>query len=121
MLEPGKSRRFGRDVRRIAHLLLVVVLLSIFATAQNATPDRKVRTRVTPLYPELARKMSLVATVRVQVTIAPSGVVMQAKPLGGHPLLIEPSVEAAKKWRYEPGPGMSTATIEFHYSPGTAD
>jgi TonB family protein len=113
------TRRFGTSTRRWVQLLLAIVVLTTLVAAQNATPDRKIRSRVTPIYPELARKMSLVATVRVQVTIAPSGVVLQAKPLGGHPLLIEPSVEAAKKWRYEPGGGTSIATIEFHYSPGT--
>lgn len=119
MLVQGKTSWFGVRARRLMQLLLVIVVLSVFVAAQDATPDRKIRTRVTPIYPELARKMSLVATVRVQVTIAPSGAVLQAKALGGHPLLIEPSVEAARKWRYEPGGTTSTATIEFHYSPGT--
>lgn len=119
MVLPGEMRRFGWFAGRFAQLLLVIVVLSIFAAGQNATPDRKIRSKVTPIYPELARKMSLIATVRVQVTIAPSGAVLQAKPLGGHPLLIEPSVEAAKKWRYEPGGGTSVATIEFHYAPAT--
>jgi TonB family protein len=119
MLLQGKNRRFGLNAGRLLQLLLMIVVLSTLAAGQSATPDRKIRTKVTPIYPELARKMSLVATVRVQVTIAPSGVVLQAKPLGGHPLLIEPSVDAAKKWRYEPGGGTSTATIEFHYAPGT--
>jgi TonB family protein len=119
MLVQRKTWRFGWSTGRFVLFLLVIVVLAVFANAQSATPDRKIRTKVTPVYPELARKMNLIATVRVQVTIAPSGVVLQAKPLGGHPLLIEPSVEAARKWRYEPGGGTSTATIEFHYAPGT--
>jgi TonB family protein len=55
--------------------------------------------------------------VRVEVTIDRNGQVATAKALGGHPLLIPAAVEAAKKWRYEPGPGDDTSVIEFKFSP----
>lgn len=104
--------------RRVGAAVVVVLLLASFAAAQGAAPSRKIRSKVIPPYPELARRLNLVATVKVQVTIAPSGTVLQAKAIGGHPLLIEPSVDAAKQWRYEPGPETTTSVIEFHFAPG---
>jgi hypothetical protein len=59
--------------------------------------------------------MKLGANVKVQVTVAPNGAVIQAKPIGGHPLLIAPSVDAAKMFRYEPAGSTTTNTIEFHF------
>ncbi|HEY3929133.1 MAG TPA: energy transducer TonB [Candidatus Koribacter sp.] len=98
-------------------LLLVGLMLAGVLVAQTSQGDRKVRNKVFPVYPELAKKLKLVATVKVQVTISPSGNVTQAKAIGGHPLLIAPSVDAAKLWRYEPGPDATTTVIEFHFSP----
>ena len=57
------------------------------------------------------------AAVKVQVTIAPCGSVLDAKAVGGHPSLIAPSVNAAKQWRYEPGGETTTSVIEFHFGP----
>lgn len=105
--------------RRLAIALLILAFVSAFAGAQNSDSEssRKVKNRVVPVYPELAKKLKLVATVKVQVTIAPSGNVTQAKALGGHPLLITPSVDAAKMWRYEAAPETTTSVIEFHFAP----
>jgi hypothetical protein len=85
------------------------------ASAQTSDSTRKIKTKVVPVEPELARKLRLVATVKIQVTIAPNGTVLQAKAVGGHPLLVAPSIDAAKQFRYEAASGTSTAVIEFHY------
>jgi outer membrane biosynthesis protein TonB len=106
------KKKWGRP---IAALLVFAALVIVSGNAQSADVDRKVRNRVVPVYPELARKMKLVANVKVQVTVAPNGAVVQAKPIGGHPLLIAPSVDAAKMFRYEPANSTTTNTIEFHF------
>jgi hypothetical protein len=38
------------------------------------------------------------------------------KPPGGHPLFISPSVDAAKRWRYEPAGQSTVEIIEFHFN-----
>ncbi len=75
---------------------------------------RKLKTRVDPTYPELAQRMNLSGTVRIEVVIAPNGTVKNTRALGGHPLLIQSATEAVRKWRYEPGP-ESTTVVEFHF------
>lgn len=112
-----KVLRPNRIGRWVAVLLVAMALVASALAAQTSEGDRKVRSKVVPVYPELAKKLRLVATVKVQVTVAPNGNVTQAKAIGGHPLLIAPCVDAAKQWRYEPGPDTTTTVIEFHFAP----
>jgi protein TonB len=69
------------------------------------------------MYPELARKMNIMGTVKVEVVVSPSGVVKDARVLGGHPLLATGALEAAKKWRFEPASVETTGVIDFKFEP----
>lgn len=108
--------------------LAVVAALAMLAAA-SVTPanaqetadqggGRKVKSRIAPVYPNLAKQMKLGGSVKVEVVIAPSGTVKSAKALGGHPVLIESALDAIKRWKYEPGAGDSTQVVEFKFSPG---
>ncbi|ABF40776.1 TonB-like protein [Candidatus Koribacter versatilis Ellin345] len=113
-----KIPRRATFARALGILLVVVTLFAALAAAQASATSRKVRNKVVPTYPELARKINLVATVKVQIVIGPNGNVTEAKAVGGHPLLIGPSIDAAKQWRYEPAGESTTTIIEFHFGPG---
>jgi len=77
---------------------------------------RKAKNKVTPQYPELARRMKISGVVRVQVTIAPNGTVKDARLMGGHPVLANAVMDAVKKWRFETG-SETTENLEFHFGP----
>ncbi len=95
-------------------LLLAVALLHGSAMAADGEP-RRAKDKTTPVYPELARRMKLAGTVRIEVVIAANGTVKSTKALGGHPLLIQAATEAIKKWRYEPGPETTmVVAVNFH-------
>lgn len=83
-----------------------------------AKPDdaRKIKTKVAPVYPQIAHNMHLAGTVRVLVVITPAGVVKSVRPLGGHPLLLDSAMEAVKRWKYETGPQETTTVVEFKFS-----
>jgi TonB family protein len=94
-------------------------LLPPKGTAQEASADaskRKVRTKVAPDYPALARQMNVTGKVKIETTIAADGHVTNTKVIGGSPLLINAALEAVKKWRFEPGPKDTTEVIEFEFS-----
>ena len=117
------DRKYLKALRVIAigaALLCAAGFVSQSAFAQTAeqTGDRKVKQRVNPAYPELAKQARLSGTVKLEAQIGPSGQVKNVKVLGGHPLLAGAAEEALRKWRYEPGTGDSTAVIEFHFNPG---
>jgi protein TonB len=76
---------------------------------------RRAKSKVQPIYPDLARKMNITGTVRVQVVVSPNGVVKDAKIVGGHPLLANTALEAARKWRFEPAAMESTGVVEFKF------
>lgn len=99
-------------------LLTIVTGLSLGTCPAYGAEEsgRKVRTRITPVYPELARRMNLTGSVKVQVVIAANGNVKSTKVVGGHPLLVESSLDAVKKWKYEPANEESTETVEFKFN-----
>ena len=81
------------------------VLLPPKGTAQEESTDvskRKVRTKVAPEYPALARQMNVTGKVKIETTIAADGHVMETKVIGGSPLLVNAALDAVKKWRFEP-------------------
>jgi TonB family protein len=78
---------------------------------------RKVKTRVAPTYPELARRMNLHGSVKVMVTVLPNGDLKDTKVMGGNPILVNAAMEALKKWRFEPAQEESSGTVEFKFGP----
>jgi protein TonB len=57
---------------------------------------------VAPIYPDIARAARVSGTVVVECTIDPSGRVVEARVVTGHPLLDESALDAVRQWRYEP-------------------
>jgi TonB family protein len=114
-------RAIQRWLAGVALLALTgtVVLHPLPGRAQDEI-SRKVKSRVAPTYPELARRMSISGVVKVQVVVAPNGTVKSTKVVGGHPLLVNAAVEAVKKWRFEPAPEESTGVVEFKFDPSAA-
>ncbi len=84
--------------------------------ALQAQETRKVKTKVDPEYPELARRLNLKGVVRVQVTVAAGGTVKEVKELGGNPVLLDALVRAVKKWKYEPADKDSVLEVKFDFT-----
>jgi protein TonB len=61
--------------------------------------------------------MKITGTVKVQVVVSPNGTVKEAKILGGHPVLANAALEAARKWRFEPAAEESTGVVDFRFEP----
>ena len=102
--------------------LMALVLVTLNGTLAPAgfaqSMDRKVKSKVTPVYPEIARKMGLTGNVKLQLVVAPNGEVRETKVIGGHPILVNAAVDAVKKWRFETASAESTGTVEFRFDPG---
>jgi TonB family protein len=96
---------------------LLALSLGLAATvpARGEDEGRHVKSRVAPQYPELAKRMNVTGVVKVRVVIGANGTVKDAKVVGGHPLLVDPAVEAARKWKFEPGPEETTEIVDFRF------
>jgi TonB family protein len=88
------------------------------AEAANAKDlTRKARTRVEPVYPDMARRMNITGTVRLAIVVAPNGTVKSSKAVGGHPLLVNAAMDAMTRWKFEPAPAESSGIVEFNFQP----
>jgi len=89
------------------------------ASAQDASSEdskRKVRSKVVPEYPALAKQMNVTGKVKIEATIAADGHVLSTKVVGGSPLLVNAALDALKKWRFEPAARDTTEIIEFEFN-----
>lgn len=105
--QPGG--RWGSALR-----VLVFSLMTVSAYGQEG---RKLIAQPVPVYPQVARFARLSGTVKVQVVIAADGQVKEVKVIGGHPLFVEATLDALKKWKYTPSNSETTAALEFNFRP----
>jgi protein TonB len=111
-------RRWGAGTILAVSLLLtgaaVFGVMPVFAQEELT---RKVKNKVAPAYPDVARRMNITGTVKVLVVVLPNGGVKNSKVLGGHPLLVNAALDALKKWKFEPASEESTGVVEFKFQP----
>ncbi len=114
-------RKITRSVCRLS--AVAVALFVVFtalcvptARAQEAL-ERRVKSKVSPTYPEIARKMNLAGVVKLEVTVLPNGNVKETKVIGGNPILVNAAIDAVKKWRFETANDESVGVVEFKFDP----
>jgi TonB family protein len=99
--------------------LLALAFAPLGGHAQQAPEEitRRAKSKVQAIYPELARKMNLSGTVKVEVVVLPNGTVKGARVMGGHPVLATAALDAVKRWRFEPAAMESTGIVDFKFDP----
>jgi TonB family protein len=97
-------------------VLAFAIFQSVPAWAQGEL-TRKAKTKISPAYPVLARKMNITGTVKVLVVVSANGNLKDTKVVGGNPLLVNATMDALKKWKFEPADSESTGTLEFKFQP----
>ena len=110
---------------RVRSLLVAAALAMAFclstsvpSSAQDETASRKAVKQEAPLYPELAHRLNITGTVKLELEIARDGKVTNAKALGGNPVLIDSAMKAAKQWVYAPATQETTQVVAIKFSPG---
>lgn len=103
--------KFGR----IAAVIFCAVALSLTTPRASAQESRKVLNNPTPVYPEVARRLHLAGTVKVQVVIGADGRIKEVKVIGGHPVLVDAVQETLKNWKYAPASSETTTSLEFNF------
>jgi TonB family protein len=105
-------------IRKVFVGMALASLLGTYALAQSGSEEgkRKVKSKVAPAYPELARRMNVSGRVKIEVIITPDGRVKGTRALGGHPLLVQASLDAVKEWKFAAAPEETTQIVEFEFS-----
>jgi len=100
-------------------LALIIAVASNLASAQSSTvssgSDRKVSSRVAPVYPDLAKKMHIHGMVKVEAVVRPNGTVKSTRVLGGNPVLVEAAQDAVGKWKFEPAQSETTEVVQLAF------
>lgn len=67
------------------------------------------------MYPPLARQARVQGTVRFTVVINPDGTVKSIELVSGHPLLVQPAMDAVRQYKYAPASGEQTTLADVNF------
>jgi TonB family protein len=102
-------------------LLVVMILLASHCVSQaqdqSEVKPRRMITKVVPIYPGLAQKMSISGAVRIEGVVAPNGTAKSAQVLGGHPVLAQAAIDAFRSCKWEAAAHETKETIVFNFHP----
>ena len=100
---------------RVTAVALVVAFgISLCGRAE----ERAVKSRVAPVYPEIAKRMKVSGVVKLDVTVDAEGKVTDVKEVSGNRTLSVAAEEAVRKWKFAPGTGVATVSIELNFELG---
>lgn len=97
------------------HAALLALTLAIAVPARGAD-ERAIRSRVAPVYPELAKRIKIAGVVRLEATVDPEGKVISVKTLSGSHALSPAAEEAVSKWKYAPAAESSTVEVDVNFA-----
>lgn len=102
---------------RLTKFIFAFFIVWALSANMSAQETRKALSKPTPRYPEVAKRMNLVGTVKVEIVIGADGKVKETNVVGGHPILVDAALAALKEWKYEPASGETNVTLTFEFHP----
>jgi len=115
----GKASASGRPysttwVKTILSTIVLPLAFGLFLTsvAPLHAQERQSVSKVAPVYPELAKRMHITGTIRVIATVDANGAVLKAESDSGNKMLAPAAIDAVKRWKFAPGEGHSTVTVQ---------
>ncbi len=87
---------------------------------QSPRMDLKVVQQTDPEYPESAKKARIQGVVNLSVMVGADGHVISAETLNGHPLFLQPALDAVRQWVFEPPmvdgkPGTAVGLVSVYF------
>ena len=110
-----KSSVWGKAI--LVAVATPVFALSLASAQQSGVEEskRKVKSRINPTFPDIARRMNLIGKAKIEVLIASDGHVKSSRPVGGHPVLVQACLDAVKNWKFEQASEETTQVLEFEF------
>jgi|ERR1039458_2884956 TonB family protein len=94
----------------------VLALGLALAMPAGAADVRAVKSRVPPVYPEIAKRMKIDGSVTVEAKVDADGKVSEVKTISGNRILSTAAEEAVRHWKFEPGSGQSTVDVSINFN-----
>jgi TonB family protein len=101
--------------RRRKLLWVAVAALGLLLAVPGRAEERAVKSRVAPVYPELAKRMKITGTVKIEATVDAGGKVTDVKTMNGSHALASAAEDAVRKWRFAPGDGEAKVDVEVSF------
>jgi TonB family protein len=110
----GARRRRGWKLLQAAALVAILAL----ALPARAGDTRAVKSRVPPVYPELAKRMRISGEVQLQATVDADGKVKDVKPVSGNHMLELAAEDAVRQWKFASGDGDAVVVVSVNFALG---
>ncbi len=104
----------GAGVRMLQ--VCALALMVSLALPGRAADERAVKSRVAPVYPELAKRMKIAGAVKLEVTVDAEGKVTDVKTVSGNHMLSSAAEDAVRKWKFVAGGGSSTVVVDINFA-----
>lgn len=110
------SRPYSGWYWRVGERLILAGALALALTMPAGAENRAVKQRVPPTYPEIAKRMRIEGEVKMSVTVDAEGKVIDVKTVSGNRMLSIAAEDAVRKWKFEPGDGVSTTEVTMNFA-----
>jgi len=115
----GTNPLAGAVMRRralVKFLQAAAFALSLaLAIPLRAGDERAVKSRVSPVYPEIARRMHVEGEVKLEITVDAQGKVKDVKTVSGNHMLAAAAEDAVRQWKFAPGDGEATVNVSIDF------
>ena len=103
--------------RKLAWLFQAAALASLLVLTLpcRGADARAIKSKVSPIYPEIAKRMKITGVVKLEVAVDPDGKVSDVKTLSGNNMLASAAQDAVRKWRFAPAPAASTVDVDMNF------
>ena len=112
-IQAGATRLTHGPAKMLRSVALALVVLFALSAAAE---ERAVKSRVPPIYPEIAKRMRASGMVSIEATVDASGSVTDAKAIDGNKLLAPAAEDAVRKWKFESGAGVTKVRVEINFA-----
>jgi TonB family protein len=113
---PTKLNSISQRGLGVKMLQAATVALLLVLALPGRAEERAVKSRVPPVYPEIAKRMRITGVVKIQATVDADGKVTDAKAVSGNHVLGAAAEEAVRKWKFESGAGVSTVELDINFA-----
>jgi TonB family protein len=111
------DRRTGlgnTGIRMLQAAALALILAMVLPA--RAADERVVKTRVAPVYPEIAKRMRISGAVKMEATVDADGSVKDVKTVSGNHMLAVAAEDAVRHWKFVTGSGNSIVNLEVNFA-----
>jgi TonB family protein len=105
----------GRAATVFMQAAALGLILAITAPAR-AGDTRPIKSRIAPVYPEIAKRMKIAGNVRLEAVVDADGKVKDVKELSGNHMLAVAAEQALRQWKFAPGTGDTSETVEITFT-----